>query len=154
MKYYFLNNLSNIKLSCLVIQIKSYESISSNSSDSKILENEPFYDTVPLDNGEGDYVYIQSGGNGSNSSRDDISTAGSTLPMPPNKRESMNGSQSSVFGEPESPGRNYANLEYFLRLVIIYDFVFGLHLYLIIVNISVIKPDEVVPLKMEMRGNN
>lgn len=93
--------------------IKSYESISSLSSDGKhghILEHEPFYDTVPIDNIEGDYVYIQAGGNGSTSSRDDISSA-STLPLP------IRNSQNSVMLEPESPGRssNYVNIDYFLQ---------------------------------------
>lgn len=93
--------------------IKSYESISSLSSDGKhghILEHEPFYDTVPVDNIEGDYVYIQAGGNGSSSSRDDISSA-STLPLP------IRNSQNSVLLEPESPGRssNYVNIDYFLQ---------------------------------------
>lgn len=94
--------------------IKSYESISSLSSDGKhgghVLEHEPFYDTVPIDNIEGDYVYIQAGGNGSTSSRDDISSA-STLPLP------IRNSQNSVLLEPESPGRssNYVNIDYFLQ---------------------------------------
>jgi active breakpoint cluster region-related protein len=107
-------------------RIKSYESISSLSSDSIKVSgggggsagghhqgNEPYYDTVPMDNnGDGEYVYIQSGGNGSSSSRDDISMAGSTLPLPRPR------SQTSVHvTEPESPGRspNYANLNYFLQ---------------------------------------
>lgn len=112
-------------------QIKSYESISSLSSDSikaggQALDNEPYYDTVPMDNGDGDYVYIQAGGGttgsgggaggtGSTSSRDDISTAGSTLPMPAYPR-SQNSSQASVHVEPESPGKssNYVNINYFL----------------------------------------
>lgn len=99
-------------------RIKSYESISSLSSESiKVgmhIENEPYYDTVALDNGDGDYVYIPPGGNGSTSSRDDISNAGSTLPMPANPKNYN--SQSSVVTEPESPGRssNYVNLDYFL----------------------------------------
>ncbi|GAB0093247.1 active breakpoint cluster region-related protein [Sergentomyia squamirostris] len=120
-------------------RIKSYESISSLSSDSmkasgQLADNEPYYDTVPMDNGDGDYVYIQAGGGtlssggdgggggggtagggtGSNSSRDDISTAGSTLPMPAYPR-SQNSSQASVHVEPESPGKssNYVNLNYF-----------------------------------------
>ncbi|XP_055712401.1 active breakpoint cluster region-related protein isoform X2 [Phlebotomus papatasi] len=112
-------------------RIKSYESISSLSSDSikaggQVLDNEPYYDTVPMDNGDGDYVYIQAGGGttgsgggaggtGSTSSRDDISTAGSTLPMPAYPR-SQNSSQASVHVEPESPGKssNYVNINYFL----------------------------------------
>uniref|UniRef100_A0A7G3AQH7 Putative rac gtpase-activating protein bcr/abr n=1 Tax=Lutzomyia longipalpis TaxID=7200 RepID=A0A7G3AQH7_LUTLO len=112
-------------------RIKSYESISSLSSDSVKaggqLDNEPYYDTVPMDNGDGDYVYIQAGGGttgsggggggtgGSTSSRDDISTAGSTLPMPAYPR-SQNSSQASVHVEPESPGKssNYVNINYFL----------------------------------------
>lgn len=99
-------------------RIKSYESISSLSSDSikvcQALEHEPYYDTVALDNGDGDYVYIQAGGTGSTSSRDDISNAGSTLPMPAVPKNYT--SQSSIITEPESPGRssNYVNIDYFL----------------------------------------
>ncbi|XP_055523365.1 active breakpoint cluster region-related protein isoform X1 [Wyeomyia smithii] len=104
-------------------RIKSYESISSLSSDSMRLggavpaEQEHYYDTVPLDNGEGDYVYIQASGTGSTSSRDDISTAGSTLPLPASHPRSHNSSQTSVQLEPESPGRssNYVNIDYFIH---------------------------------------
>lgn len=80
---------------------------------------------------DGEYVYIQAGGNGSSaSSRDDISNAGSTLPMSAahaaatayNNASSSRlhpisyASQSSILSEPESPGRtsNYVNLDYFL----------------------------------------
>lgn len=81
------------------------------------IEHEPYYDTVPMDNGDGDYVYIQAGGTGSTSSRDDISNAGSTLPMPASYPKSYH-SQSSVFTEPESPGRssNYVNIDYFASI--------------------------------------
>ncbi|EAA12056.5 AGAP000865-PA [Anopheles gambiae str. PEST] len=105
-------------------RIKSYESISSLSSDSMRQQNpkdqEHYYDTVPLDNSDGDYVYIQPGGvgTGSTSSRDDISTVenASTLLMPSHPR-SHNSSQTSVQLEPESPGRssNYVNIEYFIH---------------------------------------
>lgn len=107
------------------MQIKSYESISSLSSDSlkvgQHLDHEPFYDTVPMDNGtglDGDYVYIPVGGTGSTSSRDDISNAGSTLPMSAaaGARSKNFSSQTSILTEPESPGRssNYVNIDYFL----------------------------------------
>ncbi|XP_053678645.1 uncharacterized protein LOC128729022 [Anopheles nili] len=113
-------------------RIKSYESISSLSSDSMrvgvggssgqqhLKDQEHYYDTVPLDNGDGDYVYIQPGGvgSGSTSSRDDISTVenASTLLLPSHPR-SHNSSQTSVQLEPESPGRssNYVNIEYFIH---------------------------------------
>lgn len=89
------------------------------------LEHEPFYDTVPMDNGGGivddEYVYIQAGGKGSStSSRDDISNAGSTLPMSAAHGSRSHpisySSQTSIVTEPESPGRssNYVNLDYFL----------------------------------------
>uniref|UniRef100_A0A182N0C7 Breakpoint cluster region protein n=1 Tax=Anopheles dirus TaxID=7168 RepID=A0A182N0C7_9DIPT len=118
-------------------RIKSYESISSLSSDSMRAgggtgsgggggqqggkDQEHYYDTVPLDNSDGDYVYIQPGGvgtTGSTSSRDDISTVenASTLLLPSHPR-SHNSSQTSVQLEPESPGRssNYVNIEYFIH---------------------------------------
>uniref|UniRef100_A0A0A1XHH4 Breakpoint cluster region protein n=1 Tax=Zeugodacus cucurbitae TaxID=28588 RepID=A0A0A1XHH4_ZEUCU len=95
--------------------IKSYESVSSLGSDCAkgAVDNEPYYDTVPLDNGEGEYVYIKPGGNGSSSSRDDLSTPGSTLPIGSATHLS---SQASVT-DPESPGRssNYVNIDYFLH---------------------------------------
>ncbi|KAH8420286.1 hypothetical protein KR009_008776 [Drosophila setifemur] len=104
--------------------IKSYESVSSLSSDSAKAataasqqaagmlstgqhpaDNEPYYDSVPLDNGEGEYVFIKPGRTGSSSSRDDLSTPGSsTLPL-------------ASVADPESPGRtsNYVNIDYFLQ---------------------------------------
>lgn len=110
-------------------KIKSFESISSLSSDSiKIgqnIENEPYYDTVPIESTEGEFVYVTSANNnatntmtstgttGSSSSRDEVlSIAGSTLPMNKNYLSS----QTSVL-EPESPGRdsNYVNIDYFLK---------------------------------------
>jgi active breakpoint cluster region-related protein len=112
-------------------KIKSFESISSLSSDSvKIgqhIESEPFYDTVPIEAHDDGFVYIQSGNKGhatdtmtstgttgSSSSRDEVlSNAGSTLPM--NMKNHLS-SQTSVV-EPESPGRssNYVNIDYFLK---------------------------------------
>ncbi|KAH8295982.1 hypothetical protein KR018_008982 [Drosophila ironensis] len=107
--------------------IKSYESISSLSSDSakaapsaagagagaatassqpaSAAENEPYYDSVPLDNSEGEYVFIKPGRTGSSSSRDDLSTPGSST-LPP-----------SSAADPESPSRtsNYVNIDYFLQ---------------------------------------
>ncbi|XP_062141349.1 active breakpoint cluster region-related protein isoform X1 [Drosophila sulfurigaster albostrigata] len=96
--------------------IKSYESVSSLSSDSakaanaQQADNEPYYDSVPLDNGDGEYVFIKPGRTGSSSSRDDLSTPGSTLPM------AQLSSQASVT-DPESPGRtsNYVNIDYFIQ---------------------------------------
>ncbi|XP_043949098.1 active breakpoint cluster region-related protein isoform X3 [Drosophila biarmipes] len=101
--------------------IKSYESVSSLSSDSAkaaaasqqsaaaggtAADNEPYYDSVPLDNGDGEYVFIKPGRTGSSSSRDDLSTPGSsTLPL------------ATSVADPESPGRtsNYVNIDYFLQ---------------------------------------
>lgn len=61
---------------------------------------------MPLDNGEGEYVFIKPGRTGSSSSRDDLSTPGSssTLPL-------------ANVADPESPGRtsNYVNIDYFLQ---------------------------------------
>ncbi|KAH8270701.1 hypothetical protein KR044_006656 [Drosophila immigrans] len=97
--------------------IKSYESVSSLSSDSakaasaQQADNEPYYDSVPLDNGDGEYVFIKPGRTGSSSSRDDLSTPGSmALPM------AQLSSQASVT-DPESPGRtsNYVNIDYFIQ---------------------------------------
>lgn len=118
-------------------KIKSFESISSLSSDSiKIgqnIENEPYYDTVPMEGTDSEFVYVPSansgernhnnatntltstGTTGSSSSRDEVlSNAGSTLPM--NKNHQHLSSQTSVI-EPESPGRNsnYVNIDYFLH---------------------------------------
>lgn len=107
-------------------KIKSFESISSLSSDSvKIgqhIENEPFYDTVPIEVHDNDFAFngnatntmTSTGTTGSSSSRDEVlSNAGSTLPM---NIKSHLSSQTSVI-EPESPGRssNYVNIDYFLK---------------------------------------
>lgn len=109
-------------------KIKSFESISSLSSDSvKIgqqIENEPYYDTVPTEAQDGEYVFVgganatntmtSTGTTGSSSSRDEVlSNAGSTLPMSMKHHLS---SQTSMI-EPESPGRssNYVNIDYFLK---------------------------------------
>ncbi|XP_002133395.1 active breakpoint cluster region-related protein isoform X2 [Drosophila pseudoobscura] len=102
--------------------IKSYESVSSLSSESakapasgphqSPADHEPYYDSVPLDNGDGEYVFIKPGRTGSSSSRDDLSTPGSsTLPM-----AQVLSTQTSVV-DPESPGRtsNYVNIDYFLQ---------------------------------------
>ncbi|KAL5276296.1 ABR family protein [Megaselia abdita] len=107
--------------------IKSYNSMSSLSSEGtkgiNYADNEPYYDTVAVENNDGEYVYITNTGNRSTSSRDDLSsTGGSTLPMPstPSNHSSSTrshmSSQSSVI-EPESPGRvtSYANIDYFLQ---------------------------------------
>jgi active breakpoint cluster region-related protein len=107
-------------------KIKSFESISSLSSDSikigQTIENEPYYDTVPMEGTDAEFVYVQTTGatgtmnstgtTGSTSSRDEVlSNAGSTLPS----KNHLN-SQTSVL-EPESPGRNsnYVNIDYFLK---------------------------------------
>ncbi|XP_058977626.1 active breakpoint cluster region-related protein isoform X2 [Musca domestica] len=99
--------------------IKSYESVSSLSSESVRAnqtgdsEQEHLYDTVPLDNGDDEYVYIKPGRTGSSSSRDDLSTPGSVVPMSSHAHLS---SQASVT-DPESPGRssNYVNIDYFIH---------------------------------------
>ncbi|XP_050084439.1 active breakpoint cluster region-related protein isoform X2 [Anopheles aquasalis] len=112
-------------------RIKSYESISSLSSDSVraggttraageeatspgvTQEQEHYYDTVPLDHGDGDYVYIQPGGFGNDGRPEDNAA---TLLLQP-LSHSVRGSQTSVQPlETESPGRNnYVNIEYFIR---------------------------------------
>ena len=105
----------------MLLKIKSYESVSSLSSDSaranQIADNEQehLYDTVPLDNGDDEYVYIKPGRTGSSSSRDDLSAPGSIMPMSSHGHLS---SQTSVT-DPESPGRssNYANINYFIQYV-------------------------------------
>ncbi|XP_070506398.1 active breakpoint cluster region-related protein isoform X2 [Chironomus tepperi] len=112
-------------------KIKSFESISSLSSESnqisQNIENEPYYDSVPIEANDSEYpIYVanvsnatktntmnSTGTTGSSSSRDEVlSNAGSTLPMSKNHLNS----QTSVL-EPESPGRNsnYVNIDYFLH---------------------------------------
>lgn len=90
------------------------------------IENEPYYDTVPLETHDGEFVYIQSssgnatntmtstGTTGSSSSRDEVLSNISTLPMSVRSHLS---SQTSVIEQPESPGRssNYVNIDYFLK---------------------------------------
>lgn len=100
---------------------KSYGSLSSLNSDglktSHGGEHEHHYDTVPNDNGEGDYVYIQpnahSPGNPSASAQLLASEAG-TLPL---ASPSIQQRYTSSLIEPDSPGRdsNYVNIDYFLQ---------------------------------------
>uniref|UniRef100_A0A1I8NNV9 Active breakpoint cluster region-related protein n=2 Tax=Stomoxys calcitrans TaxID=35570 RepID=A0A1I8NNV9_STOCA len=99
--------------------IKSYESVSSLSSESVRAnqmtesEQEHLYDTVPLDNGDDEYVYIKPDRAGSFSSRDDLSTPGSVIPMSSN----IHLSSQASFTDPESPGRsaNYVNFGCFTQ---------------------------------------
>ncbi|GBP69338.1 Breakpoint cluster region protein [Eumeta japonica] len=74
-----------------------------------VAEDEPYYDQVPVDINDGEYVYIQAGGTGS--STDDASSGTSTLPLT---------SQAPTAPRaPESPtsatAPNYVNIHYFIQ---------------------------------------
>lgn len=75
-------------------------------------DQEHLYDTVPMDNGDDEYVYIKPGRTGSSSSRDDLSGPGGAMSSQPHHLSS----QTSVT-DPESPGRttNYVNINYFIQ---------------------------------------
>ncbi|KAJ2949180.1 hypothetical protein O0L34_g6122 [Tuta absoluta] len=72
------------------------------------VEDEPYYDQVPVDINDGEYVYIQAGGTGS-STEDGGSSGASTLPM------------ASAPTAPDSPPPptlavpNYVNIHYFIQ---------------------------------------
>lgn len=84
---------------------KAVASQQSAAAGGALAECEPYYDSVPLDNGDGEYVFIKPGRTGSSSSRDDLSTPGSSILPLPN------------VADPESPGRtsNYVNIDFFLQ---------------------------------------
>lgn len=88
-------------------RMKSYESVSSLNSDglkTGASTDDHYYDTVPVENIEGDYVYIQPG-----SGEPDTAT----LPIAQARDSTVSGGAL----EPESPGRNsnYVNIDYFLQ---------------------------------------
>ncbi|XP_072949374.1 active breakpoint cluster region-related protein isoform X2 [Epargyreus clarus] len=72
-------------------------------------EDEPYYDQVPVDINDGEYVYIQAGGAGS--SAEDASSGTSTLPL--------SGCAPSAPAAPDSPpaptAPNYVNIHYFIQ---------------------------------------
>ncbi|XP_049873106.1 active breakpoint cluster region-related protein isoform X2 [Pectinophora gossypiella] len=74
------------------------------------VEDEPYYDQVPVDINDGEYVYIQAGGTGS--STEEGSTGTSTLPLHPP-------SAPSAPTAPDSPPNvtvpNYVNIHYFIQ---------------------------------------
>lgn len=86
--------------------MKSYESVSSLNSDglkTGTSQDDPYYDSVPIDNIEGDYVYIQPSGDNCKP------VASAQVQLRSNSAVHSN--------EPESPGRNsnYVNIDYFLQ---------------------------------------
>lgn len=90
--------------------MKSYESVSSLNSDGpKAIVNtdEHYYDSVPIDSIEGDYVYIQPGG----------SDGTATLPMEDIVEPQLRAESVGHTTETESPERNsnYVNIDYFLQ---------------------------------------
>lgn len=103
----FYDNIINFFL--LKLQLTSYESTSSLNSDGLKTgaghDNEHYYDSVPIDNIEDDYVYIKPGS---------LQKDEPTSPTEDNHRKQIK----SVL-EPESPGRNsnYVNIDYFLQYV-------------------------------------
>lgn len=100
----------------LTEKAKSYGSLSSLNSDGLKTsaqshgggggDQEHHYDTVPIDNGEGDYVYIQPNAH----------SPGNLVGSLPLSSPSVQRYTSSTI-EPDSPGRdsNYVNIDYFLQ---------------------------------------
>ncbi|KAL0838743.1 hypothetical protein ABMA28_016797 [Loxostege sticticalis] len=76
-----------------------------------LAEDEPYYDQVPVDINDGEYVYIQAGGTGS--STEDASSGTSTLPL------SAAPSAPTAPRAPDSPpcavAPNYVNIHYFIQ---------------------------------------
>ncbi|CAK1551163.1 unnamed protein product [Leptosia nina] len=79
------------------------------------VEDEPYYDQVPVDINDGEYVYIQAGGAGS--STDDGSSGTSTLAMVPSAP--LAPSAPTAPTAPDSPlcatAPNYVNIHYFIQ---------------------------------------
>lgn len=70
------------------------------------VEDEPYYDQVPVDPNDGEYVYIQAGGTGS--STDEGSSGTSTLPL--------SAKAPTAPRAPDSPpAPNYVNIHYFIH---------------------------------------
>ncbi|KAJ8722155.1 hypothetical protein PYW08_004557 [Mythimna loreyi] len=81
-------------------------------------EDEPYYDQVPVDINDGEYVYIQAGGTGS--STEDGSSGTSTLPLgTPGAPGPALAAPPSAPRAPDSPpaatAPNYVNIHYFLQ---------------------------------------
>ncbi|XP_073956741.1 rho GTPase activating protein at 1A isoform X1 [Choristoneura fumiferana] len=75
-------------------------------------EDEPYYDQVPVDINDGEYVYIQAGGTGS--SADDASSGASTLALAAPAQPAATAPRA-----PDSPplaaAPNYVNIHYFIQ---------------------------------------
>ncbi|XP_026327721.1 active breakpoint cluster region-related protein isoform X2 [Hyposmocoma kahamanoa] len=88
------------------------ESLESIPAAVPIAEDEPYYDQVPLDVNDGEYVYIQAGGTGS--STEDGSSGTSTLPLHTPSATAPTAPQA-----PDSPPNvtvpNYVNIHYFIQ---------------------------------------
>ncbi|XP_048478633.1 active breakpoint cluster region-related protein isoform X5 [Plutella xylostella] len=84
-------------------------SLESIPASTPIVEDEPYYDQVPADINDGEYVYIQAGGTGS--SADDASSGTSTLPL--------SSRAPTAPRAPDSPpctiAPNYVNIHYFIQ---------------------------------------
>ncbi|CAH0691920.1 unnamed protein product [Spodoptera exigua] len=84
-------------------------------------EDEPYYDQVPVDINDGEYVYIQAGGTGS--STEDGSSGTSTLPLVGNSAGSAAGGAApsaptaprALDSPPCATAPNYVNIHYFLQ---------------------------------------
>ncbi|XP_050554471.1 active breakpoint cluster region-related protein isoform X2 [Spodoptera frugiperda] len=80
-------------------------------------EDEPYYDQVPVDINDGEYVYIQAGGTGS--STEDGSSGTSTLPLVGSSAGGAAPSAPTAPRAPDSPpcatAPNYVNIHYFLQ---------------------------------------
>ncbi|XP_075978308.1 rho GTPase activating protein at 1A isoform X1 [Anticarsia gemmatalis] len=80
-------------------------------------EDEPYYDQVPVDINDGEYVYIQAGGTGS--STEDASSGTSTLPLAATPAASAPAAPTAPRA-PDSPpcaptAPNYVNIHYFIQ---------------------------------------
>ncbi|CAB3261568.1 unnamed protein product [Arctia plantaginis] len=78
-------------------------------------EEEPYYDQVPVDINDGEYVYIQAGGTGS--STEDASSGTSTLPL---AAATLSAVAPTAPRAPDSPpcaptAPNYVNIHYFIQ---------------------------------------
>ncbi|XP_063383871.1 active breakpoint cluster region-related protein [Cydia fagiglandana] len=76
-------------------------------------EDEPYYDQVPQDINDGEYVYIQAGGTGS--SADDASSGASTLALSAPAASQAPTAPRAPDSPPVATAPNYVNIHYFIQ---------------------------------------
>ncbi|CAG4987198.1 unnamed protein product [Parnassius apollo] len=76
------------------------------------VEDEPYYDQVPVDINDGEYVYIQAGGTGAS---EDASSGTSTLPLSTGAAPTAPTAPHAPDSPPCAIAPNYVNIHYFIQ---------------------------------------